>query len=75
MFALTDAIADNPKKTIVAVTVTSVGVFALTRFKVAMPSQFLALTGPGIATVKVAKKAIQWPFQTVTVMDMTPVSE
>lgn len=69
---LYDSISENPKKTLVAFTFTSVGIFALTRFKVAMPSQFLALTGPGISTVKVGKKAVQWPFQTVTVMDMTP---
>lgn len=46
--------------------------FVFTRYKVASPSQFLAMTGPGIQGVKVAKQAIQWPLQTVRTVDMTP---
>lgn len=65
-------LVDNPKKAAVGAIVVAVGVFALTRYKVASPSQYLALTGPGISGVKVAKQAVQWPFQTVTVINMTP---
>lgn len=32
-------------------------------YKVSAPDEYLAITGMGIATVKISKSALVWPFQ------------
>lgn len=69
-----DFIKEYKKEILSASFALTIGAYALSRYKVALPSEYLALTGPGISNVKVAKKAVQWPFQTVSVIDMTPMT-
>ena len=37
--------------------------FAINRYKVAEPSQYLVRTGLGIKDIKISKTGIHWPFQ------------
>jgi flotillin len=42
------------------------------RFRVCKPNQYLVRTGLGIKHMAVSRKAIQWPFQKASFMDMNP---
>lgn len=59
--------------------VAAVGVLTfVTRYHVAKPHQYLAITGPTLRTgiehdMKLAKAAFRWPLQIVTPLDMTPI--
>ncbi|XP_016435894.1 flotillin-like protein 6 [Nicotiana tabacum] len=43
-------------------------------YHVAKPSEFLVITGRGIDELKIAKKAMVWPFQKCEKIDVTPVN-
>lgn len=43
-------------------------------YRIARPSQYLAITGAGIDDVKLEKKAWILPFQSCTVLDLTPAN-
>ncbi|PON88519.1 Flotillin [Trema orientale] len=43
-------------------------------YRVASPSEYLAITGSGIDDIKLAKKALIWPFQRCTRLDVSPVN-
>ncbi|PON88518.1 Flotillin [Trema orientale] len=44
------------------------------RYRVASPSEYLAITGSGIDDIKLAKKALVWPFQRCRRFDVSPVN-
>lgn len=48
--------------------------FLAYRYKVCRPDQFLVRTGVGIKDMSVTKKAIQWPFQKASFIDMAPMT-
>ncbi|CAN4116550.1 unnamed protein product [Withania somnifera] len=43
-------------------------------YHVAKPSEFLVITGRGIDELKIEKKALVWPFQKCTRIDVSPVN-
>ncbi|KAI9118602.1 hypothetical protein K1719_010934 [Acacia pycnantha] len=43
-------------------------------YKVANASQYLAITGKGIADIKIAKKSWVFPWQSCTILDVSPVN-
>lgn len=51
----------------------AVGLIA-SRYKVCRPDQFLVRTGLGIRDMSVTKKAIRWPFQKATFIEMSPIT-
>lgn len=53
--------------------VSGIAWFGMTRYHVARPSQFIVRSGLGIkGHLSVAKRAMQWPFQEVTRVSMSP---
>jgi len=46
--------------------------FALSRYRVSSPSQYLVKTGIGIKDMSISKTAYVWPFQQYRRIDMTP---
>lgn len=46
--------------------------FAVNRYRVSSPSQYLVRTGAFIKDVDISKKAFQWPFQTATFISLRP---
>ena len=44
------------------------------RYYTAQPSQYLVITGVGIADLKITKKSLVWPFQKVMKMEVTPIN-
>lgn len=56
-----------------AATIACVGIgFAVHRYRISAPHQYLVRTGLGINTVKISKKGFQWPFQTASFIDVRP---
>lgn len=43
-------------------------------YNVAEPNEYIVITGAGIEGVKVCKKTISWPGQSVSKVIMTPIS-
>ncbi|KAL5578279.1 hypothetical protein UlMin_019978 [Ulmus minor] len=43
-------------------------------YRIAGPSEFLAITGASVKDIKLAKKAFVWPFQSCSRFDVTPVN-
>jgi len=64
----------HKKKIMFGVVVVGATSWAASRFKVAGPSQYVVRTGLGIKDISVTKKAVQWPFQTVTYISLEPVT-
>jgi flotillin len=50
------------------------GYFLLTRYKISSANQYLVRTGLGIKDILISKNGIQWPFQRVAYVDLTPKS-
>ena len=44
------------------------------KYRIAGPSEYLAITGSGIDDIKLAKKAMIWPFQRYSRFDVSPVN-
>jgi len=66
--------SDDIKKAVAGTAIASVGAFMFVRYHVAGPSQYLVRTGLGIKDIKVSKKGIQWPLQTITMINVEPVT-
>jgi flotillin len=47
-------------------------VWLVSRYRVAGPGQYIVRTGPGIPTIAINKKAMQWPLQKAAVLEMAP---
>jgi flotillin len=65
------------KKAIVGVSGTAlagVGALIAVRYHVCKPEQFLVRTGLGIKDMSIQKHAIQWPFQRVSFINMSPIT-
>lgn len=51
---------------------TIVGGFAVLRYKVSKPDQYIVKTGLGVKDIDISKKTIQWPFQKCQFIEMNP---
>ncbi len=61
---------------IVGVGVVGLGIvgFALTRYKTSRSNEWLVRTGLGVNDIQIGKKYIQWPFQNIDYINMSPSS-
>ncbi len=48
--------------------------FVAMRYRTSQSNQWLVRTGAGVGDMEIAKKFIQWPFQNIQTVDMTPKS-
>ncbi len=54
--------------------VAAVGTFIYCRYHISSPSQVIARTGMGIPDLQISKHGLQYPFQRVKVLDISPKS-
>lgn len=69
-----DFAAKTAKGLVVVAALGAAAAFVLTRYKTSRSNQWLVRTGLNVADMEIAKKFIQWPFQNIQTIDMTPHS-
>ena len=66
---LSDPVVTSSIGALGAIVVTS---FAMSRYKVSKPNQYISVCGIGISDIKISKKIIHWPFQKYDYIQMNP---
>jgi flotillin len=61
---------------VVGVGIVGLGIasFALTRYRTSRSNQWLVRTGLGVTDIQIGKKYVQWPFQNIDYINMSPSS-